>query len=72
MNEFNGLTFSTDGPRRGPVVRTGNEALARFGMADRKLSEVIGAQSNIIGVCWFLSFVGLSLFSNKFESMAAP
>jgi len=72
VNEFNGLTFSTDGPLRGPVVRTGNEALARFGMDTTKLSDVIGAQSKIIGACWFLSFLGLSFFSDKFESMAAP
>lgn len=71
VNEFNGLEFSAKGPRRGPIVKTGKEALARFGFADRKLGEVVNSQRNIIAGCWFLSYVGLSLTKSKFESMTA-
>lgn len=71
VNEFNGLEFSAKGPRRGPIVKTGKDALARFGFADRKLGEVVNSQRNIIAGCWFLSYVGLSLTKSKFESMTA-
>ncbi len=69
VNEFNGLEFDTSGPRRGPVVKFGNEALDRFGMADRTLGEVVAAQRNILTTCWFLSYLGLSLTSQKYETM---
>jgi len=69
VNEFNGLEFETSGPRRGPVVKTGKEALDRFGFGDRKLMEVVMAQRNIIAGCWLLSFIGLSLTKTKFEMM---
>ena len=72
VNEFNGLEFDTSGPRRGPVVATGNEALDRFGMANRSLGEVVSAQRNILAACWFLSYVGLSLTSQKYETMVSP
>jgi len=71
VNEFNGLEFSTKGPRRGPVVKTGKEALERFGFADRTLKEVLGAQRNIIAGCWFLSYLGLSVTKAKFAGMAS-
>ena len=71
VNEFNGLEFSTKGSRRGPVVKTGKEALERFGFADRTLGEVIGAQRNIIAGCWLLSYLGLSVTKAKFASMTA-
>jgi hypothetical protein len=69
VNEFNGLTFTTSGPRRGPVVKTGKEALDRFGMADRSLGEVVMAQRNILAGCWFLSYLGLSFTGQKYEAM---
>lgn len=72
VNEFNGLEFSTKGPRRGPLVKTGKDALERFGFADRTLSDVVAAQRNIIACCWFLSYLGLSMTRAKFESMIAP
>jgi len=72
VNEFNGLEFNTSGPRRGPLVKTGKEALDRFGMADRKLGEVVAAQRNILGACWFLSYLGLSLTGQKYETMVTP
>lgn len=72
INEFDGLRFSTNGPRRGPVVHTGKEALERFGFAESKLTDVIKAQRNIIGGCWLLSYLGLSLTKAKFEKMATP
>ncbi len=69
MNEFKGLEFDTSGLRRGPVMKTGEEALSSFGMADRTLREALLAQRNILGVCWFLSYLGLSLTSQKYEVM---
>jgi len=72
VNEFNGLEFDTTGPRRGPVVKFGKEALDRFGMADTTLWDVFSAQKNMVVVCWFLSYLGLSLTSQKYETMISP
>ncbi len=72
VNEFNGLEFDTSGPTRGPVVRTGKEALDRFGMADSTYSKVISVQRNIMGACWLLSYLGLSLTRQKYEVMVPP
>ena len=69
VNEFEGLEFDTSGPRRGPVVRTGRDALAKFGFADRTLPEVVGALRNIIVSCWMFSYLALSLNKSKFETM---
>lgn len=69
VNEFNGLEFDTSGPKRGPVIKTGKEALDKFGFGDRKLIEVVMAQRNIIVGCWVLSFIGLSLSKTKYETM---
>eukprot|EP00557_Chaetoceros_sp_GSL56_P009380 CAMPEP_0176487722 /NCGR_PEP_ID=MMETSP0200_2-20121128/6297_1 /TAXON_ID=947934 /ORGANISM="Chaetoceros sp., Strain GSL56" /LENGTH=669 /DNA_ID=CAMNT_0017884597 /DNA_START=227 /DNA_END=2233 /DNA_ORIENTATION=- len=44
LNEFNGLEFSTKGPRRGPLVKTGKDALERFGFAERTIGDVVAAQ----------------------------
>ena len=32
LNEFEGLEFTSSGPFRGPVAKTGEEALSRFGL----------------------------------------
>ena len=72
VNEFEGLAFSTGGPRRGPVVKTGEEALARFGLEGYTVEDVIRAQAKIIGGCWFLSFLGLALTRQKYEVMQNP
>lgn len=72
VNEFDGLTFDTSGPRRGPLIKTGAEALARFGFEKRTTSQVVSAQRNIIAGCWALAFLGLSLTKTKFEHMTAP
>lgn len=69
VNEFNGLTFDTSGPRRGPVVKTGTEALDRFGMAETSLGDIITSQRNILAACWFISYLGLTLTSQKYETM---
>ena len=71
VNEFNGLEFETSGPRRGPVVKTGVEALDRFGMSDRTLPEVLSAQLRILGTCWLLSYLGVSATGQKYETMAS-
>lgn len=72
VNEFQGLAFNTSGPRRGPVVKTGEEALARFGLDGKSIEDVIGAQTKIIAGCWFLSFLGLALTRQKYEVMQNP
>lgn len=72
VNEFEGLAFSTGGPRRGPVVKSGEEALARFGLDGKSVEDVIRAQTKIIGGCWVLSFLGLALTRQKYEVMQNP
>lgn len=72
VNEFTGLEFDTGGPRRGAIVKTGFDALERFGIAKRTLPEVFTAQTRIIAGCWILSFAGLSLSKQRFEQMSLP
>lgn len=72
LNEFDGLEFRSGGPFRGPVAKTGEEALARFGMDGKSLDDVVRAQMTIVAGCWVLSFLGLSLTRQKFEVMMTP
>jgi energy-coupling factor transporter ATP-binding protein EcfA2/ABC-type multidrug transport system permease subunit len=72
LNEFEGLAFNTKGPRRGPITKTGEEALARFGLDGMKIADVIGAETKIIVGCWLLSFVGLALTRQRHEVMQSP
>ena len=71
LNEFEGLEF-TAGGRRGPLTKTGEEALARFGLNGQSIENVFAAQFRIVAGCWLLSYLGLSLTKEKFEVMAAP
>jgi hypothetical protein len=72
LNEFEGLEFETKGPRRGPVARNGEEALARFGLGTRSLGVVVKAQVLITSACWFLSYIGLNLTRQKYQVMESP
>mmetsp|Transcript_7530 Transcript_7530/g.17000 ORF Transcript_7530/g.17000 Transcript_7530/m.17000 type:complete len:753 (-) Transcript_7530:115-2373(-) len=72
LNEFEGLTFNTSGPRRGPVAKNGVDALARFGFGNNSLSTVVKAQTLIISASWFMSYLGLSLTRPKFQKMEIP
>mmetsp|Transcript_14759 Transcript_14759/g.21255 ORF Transcript_14759/g.21255 Transcript_14759/m.21255 type:complete len:561 (-) Transcript_14759:130-1812(-) len=72
INEMQGLEFDTSGPQRGPATKTGEEALARFGMHDRTVANVIRAQSLIIAGSYLLSCLGLSLTKQKFMLMQSP
>jgi len=72
VNEFEGLNFISSGPHRGPVVKTGFEALDRFALGSSKLNNVLGAQTYIIACCWALSYFGLSLTRQKFQVMLNP
>jgi ABC-type multidrug transport system permease subunit len=73
LNEFDGLTFDNpSGPQRGPVAKTGADALARFGLGGKTLSDVVRAQGAILSSCWFLSYLGLALTTQKFEVMKPP
>ena len=58
VNEFEGLTFDASGPRRGPVAKTGEDALARFGLGGKTVGDVIKAQGLITLFCWVFSYVG--------------
>jgi hypothetical protein len=72
LNEFEGLEFDTKGPQRGPVARNGEEALSRFGLAGKSLGNVVKAQLIITTSCWFLSFLGLTLTRQRFQTMEVP
>jgi len=72
VNEFTGLEFDTTFGARGQIVKTGLDALDRFGIAKRTLPEVFTAQTRIVAGCWMLSFVGLSLSKQRFEQMSLP
>lgn len=72
MNEFDGLQFETGGPRRGPVAKTGADALARFGLGTRTLGEVVRAQLLIASGSWLLSYLGLTLTRQRYQEMKAP
>eukprot|EP00536_Pseudo-nitzschia_multiseries_P013477 jgi/Psemu1/320462/estExt_fgenesh1_pm.C_5760006 len=72
LNEFEGLTFKTSGPRRGPVAKNGDDALARFGLGNNSLSTVVQAQAMIVAGSWFISYLGLSLSRQKFQKMETP
>lgn len=72
INEFQGLTFDTKGPRRGPMTHTGEEALDRYGMLGTSVAQVAKVQALMIGSCWFMSFLGLSLTSQKYLNMYPP
>ena len=69
INEFSGLNFDVSGPRRGPVVKTGADALARFGLDDSHMIRAINSQLKIIGAGWFFSMLGLSWTKQKYQKM---
>ena len=72
LNEFEGLEFDTSGPRRGPVAKTGADALARFGLGNKTLGDVVKAQGAITLACWLLSYLGLALTQERFLVMQSP
>ena len=72
LNEFDGLEFETKGPYRGAVAKDGKEALARLGLGGRSLGVVFKAQALISVACWSLSYLGLKLTRQKFQSMNDP
>jgi ABC-type multidrug transport system ATPase subunit len=73
LNEFDGLEFEKPkGPPRGPVARTGEEALDRFGLAGKSLGTVVKAQTAMIIASWALSYVGLALTKQRYQKMEEP
>jgi hypothetical protein len=72
INEFTGLTFDSSGPPRGPIAKTGTDALARFGLDQKTVGQVFKAQLAIIGTGWVLSFLGLSATKKRFLVMKEP
>ena len=72
LNEFEGLEFETSGPRRGPVAKTGADALSRFGLGTNSLGTVVQAQLAITLFGWVLSFLGLTLTGQKYMVMQEP
>jgi len=71
-NEFLGLEFTSKGTKRGPVVKTGEEALDRFGLGGSTIPQILKAELLIIGSSWFLSFLGLSLTTGQYAVMQRP
>jgi hypothetical protein len=70
VNEFQGLEFDVDSDSHtGPVARTGEEALAMFGLADASVTRVVKAEATIMVVCWVLAYFGLTLTKQKFVVM---
>ena len=72
LNEFQGLSFEASGPRRGPVAKTGADALDRFGLGTNTLGDVVRAQLAITVSGWVLSYLGLTLTRQKFIVMEEP
>jgi hypothetical protein len=66
VNEFEGLEFDGTGLRRGPLAKTGADALSRFGLGGKTLGDVIRAQAMITASCWALSFLGLAFTRQNF------
>jgi hypothetical protein len=72
INEFEGLKFDASGPRRGPLAKTGADALARFGLGTRSLGDVFRAQMLLTASFWVLSYLGLTLTRQRFLVMKEP
>jgi hypothetical protein len=76
VNEFTGLQFdnvmSAGKLFRGPIAKTGADALARFGLGAQSLTDVVRAQLCIAAACWILSYLGLTLTRQRFLTMRAP
>jgi hypothetical protein len=72
VNEFEGLEFDTSGPSRGPVAKTGAEALARFGLGTRSLGDILRAQAILTSSFYLLSYLGLTLTRQKYQIMHEP
>jgi hypothetical protein len=77
VNEFEGLEFDTGGggsssSRRGPMARTGADALARFGLGTHSLGDVIRAQFLVTSAGWIISCFGLMLTGQKYLPMKTP
>ncbi len=71
-NEFLGLEFTAFGSKRGPILKTGEEALERFGLGRSTLPQIARAELCIIAGSWLLSYLGLSLTSDKYVVMEVP
>lgn len=78
INEFTGLQFDTPnavgalirvGP---PIIKTGKDALARFGMDQRSVRDIIGYQIRLASTFWLLSYLGLTLTKQKYTIMQPP
>jgi hypothetical protein len=69
VNEFDGLAFTAGGRRRGPMAKTGEDALARFGLGSYSVTDVVKAHLIITCSSWMLAFLGLSLTKQKYLVM---
>lgn len=70
VNEFTGLSLENDGPFRGPVLKTGEDALMRFGLEEASVERSVSNLLTLTSVSWLLSFLGLSATKDKFVPMA--
>jgi ABC-type multidrug transport system ATPase subunit len=68
-NEFEGLVFDSAGPHRGSIVKTGAEALERYGIGGYSFNTIIKTQLMIAASCWVVSYVGLTLSRQRYLDM---
>jgi hypothetical protein len=82
LNEFEGLEFTSPNNLKerllnipkGPMMKTGADALAQLGMdaTQTSIGTVVRAQFLITGACWLLSYIGLSATRQRFLVMESP
>jgi hypothetical protein len=72
VNEFTGLKFSCDGPRRGPCTETGEEALERLSFHKSTVKHAAIAQCRIIGAAYGATLFTLQRNKPRFLSVLPP
>ena len=69
VNEFTGLKFSCDGPRRGPCCETGEQALERLSFAGATVRGAAVSQLRIIAGLYLGTLLTLQKNKPKFLSV---
>lgn len=72
INEFAGLLFDRKGLKHGPSAETGQDALARLGLGSRSIADVLRAQATTAASFYAISFLGLTLTRQRYETMNVP
>lgn len=71
VNEFTGLTFSTD-RKRGPVFQTGEQALDFVSFGESTVKGAAISQAKLTGACYLATLLVLQRNKPKFLSAQAP